>query len=99
MQAERSREAQRGFLLAFDQICASFGVLAMPKAVTNRPHAPANAVARFDQGDIGVPLLERLRCGETSQSGAGHEDFDMVETGHPSMVDPLYGRLLRATIR
>jgi hypothetical protein len=87
VQTERSRETERGFLLALDQIRARLRVLSMPESVANRPDAPAHTVTRFDDRHIGVPVFERLRRGETRKSGAGNENLHVLEAGHAPIVD------------
>ena len=61
-------------LLLVDHVAAGFGVLPLGKAVADRPHAPANAIARVHDGDLGAQRGEIARGREPREARAGHQD-------------------------
>jgi hypothetical protein len=60
-------------LIAVNQIGAAFGVLTVLETVTDCPHASADAVTRFDHGDLESKALERACGRKTSEPRAGDD--------------------------
>jgi hypothetical protein len=79
MEIELGGERERRAVIAVDEVAAGFGVLAGREAVADGPHPPADAVARFDQGDGRAAALEIARGDQAGHAGTGHEHRDATE--------------------
>ena len=88
-------EAPDLVLRVVDQVAAGFGVLVLGKAVPNRPHASAHAIARVDDGDGSAARREVARRRQSRQSGAGHQHGNTIQrrSRHVLTVNGNRGRM------
>ena len=67
-------------MCAVDEIAARFRVLTLREAITNRPHAAADAVARLDDGDC------RARAVSSRAAASPARPAPAISTETPSRV-------------
>ena len=87
-------------LLLVDHVAAGFGVLLLDESVAQRPDAAADAVSRFDDGDLGAAGQQIARGGEAGESRAGDENRHAAQrpiVRHREDLSSLSGRASRAS--
>ena len=74
LQAQLSREREDVLLLLLDEVGARLGMLPRREPVAQRPHPPADAIARLDDGDGRAAGLERPCRRQSRQPGSRDDD-------------------------
>ena len=74
LQPELAGERQQVLLVSVDEVGARFGVLPPGEAVAQRPHPPADAIARFDDRHRRAARLERPRGRQPREPRPANDD-------------------------
>jgi FKBP-type peptidyl-prolyl cis-trans isomerase FkpA len=78
-----------------DELAPEFAVLAVGEAVTHRPHASAETMARLEDGDGGAALRELMRGNQAGQSSADDDDSLWPHTSTRSNGSATYNHRMR----